>query len=619
MNNFKKKLIAICLSSTLLISSSAVSVFATEDKTVANEVTQTTSQTVEKNATNSDESTGDVQWVTVEGVVGGQLEFDFSTGTILSASRNITSAIIPETINGTTVRALGDTAFYSCWYLTEVSIPEFVNSIGANAFDICNSLTKISVDGSNNFFYDDNGVLYDRIEQALMVYPDSKAGFMYTIPEGIFTIYANAFSEADNLQQVIIPDSVQEIHAYAFSGCDNLASITISSQVEFLGDHVFRRCSSLEDITVEPYNPNYLSIDGVLFSADYETLIQYPAGKTAKYYTIPKYVTTLSEYSFEWADNLKEVTIPNNVKTIESYVFTGCTSLEKVDIPGSITTLSSGLFENCTSLTDVNIANGVEAIDSLVFYRCSSLVQIDIPSSVTTLGTNIFNDCISLQNINVDKDNLNFSSADGVLFSKDKSVLITYPLGKTDEFYNVPEGVQTIGFASFTDNINLKKVILPDGVLKLDTSAFSSSNIEQVILSDSVTEIGIGAFSDCANLQKVNIPENTTKIGYVAFQKCPNLTLYIDAENTTAINFAISNKVPYVLVRDVMYGDVNLDGNVSIVDALETMKHLSKLQTYTEEQLINADVTGGGVAIQDTLYIQMYISKIIQVFPIEYV
>ncbi|MEE1253693.1 MAG: leucine-rich repeat domain-containing protein, partial [Paludibacteraceae bacterium] len=152
--------------------------------------------------------------------------------------------------------------------------------------------------------------------------------------------YLNAYSGS-----VVIPSSVTyngttysvvSIGEDAFVACKSLSSVTIPNCVTSIGWDAFFGCSSLSSINVDSNNPNYSSVDGVLFNKDKTTLVAYPEGKQGAY-TIPNSVTSIGGWAFQGCSSLTSITIPNSVTSIEIYAFQGCTSLTSVAIPESVT------------------------------------------------------------------------------------------------------------------------------------------------------------------------------------------------------------------------------------------------------------------------------------------
>ena len=256
------------------------------------------------------------------------------------------SVVIPDSVTykGTTysVTSIGENAFRNCYALASITIPNSVTSIGESAFASCRSLTSV------------------------------------TIGESVTSIGEGAFSYCYSLTSVTIPNSVTSIGGEAFSGCSSLTSINVNAN-----------------------NANYCSIDGVLFSKDKTTLIQFPIGNTRSEYIIPNSVTSIGDYAFYECSSLTSITIPESVTSIGENAFRNCYALASITIPNSVTSIGESAFYGCSSLTSVTIGNSVTSIGWYAFYGCSSLTSVTIGESVTSIGSSAFRDCSSLTSITI--------------------------------------------------------------------------------------------------------------------------------------------------------------------------------------------------------------------------
>ena len=317
------------------------------------------------------------------------------------------------------------------------------------------------------------------------------------IKNGVTSIGDWVFYNCSSLTSITIPNSVTSIGNWVFRDCTSLTSVAIPTSVTSIGDGVFYCCESLTSIEVSNNNENYSSTDGVLFNKNKSELITYPAGKTDSEYAIPNSVTSIGSYAFFDCESLTSVTIPNSVTNIGVYAFYGCKSLTSVTIPDSVISIGDYAFSYCESLTSVTI-----------------------PNSVTSICSDAFSDCTSLKSIEVSDNNKNYSSVDGVLFNKDKTELIKYPSSKTDNTYEIPDSVTSIGAYAFQDCSRLTSVTIPNSVTSIGYGAFlGCSSLTSVTIPDSVISIGDYAFSYCESLTSVTIPNSVTGIGSNAFYK----------------------------------------------------------------------------------------------------
>ena len=298
----------------------------------------------------------------------------------------------------------------------------------------------------------------------------------------------------------------------AFSSCKNLTSVFIPDSITTIGEGAFSRCDNLTSIEVAGKNNLYKDIDGILYSKDGKTLIQYAIGKTKKSFTIPNGVTTIEDDAFEYC-NLTSIVIPNSVTTIGSSVFAYCDGLTNVVIPDSVTTIGSSVFAYCNGLTNVVI-----------------------PDSVTTIGGYVFAECYNLTSIEVAEDNTAYKDIDGNLYSKDGTTLIQYAIGKTATSFTMPNTVTVIGDYAFYSCKNLTNIGLPNSVTTIGNSALENcQNLISLIIPDSVTTIEDEAFYKCSKLTSVDIGNSVTTIGFRVFNHCAKLTSIVIPDSVTAI------------------------------------------------------------------------------------
>ena len=373
---------------------------------------------------------------------------------------SLTSVTIPDSVT-----CIGDSAFNNCTSLKSVTIPDSVTSIGPSAFYKCTSLTSIEVSGNNKNYSSVDGVLFNKDKSELITYPAGKTDSEYTIPNSVISIGLAAFCFCSNLTNVTIPDSVTSIKNSAFFWCTSLTSITIPNSVTSIGNDAFYYCTSLTSVT------------------------------------IPNSVTSIGDTAFYNCTSLTSVTIPYGVTSIGVSAFADCTNLTGVKLENSVTSIGRTAFSGCKSLTSITIPNSVTSIDYGTFGNCTSLTNVTISNSVTSIGNAVFVGCTSLISIEVSSDNKNYASIDGVLFNKDKSELITYPAGKTDSEYVIPNSVISIGDSAFKGCTNLTSIMIPDSLTSIGRDAFEyCTSLKDVYYTGSQIDwkkISIGSYNDC--------------------------------------------------------------------------------------------------------------------------
>ena len=377
-----------------------------------------------------------------------------------------------------------------------------------------NTTVTYAVTGGNIYFNTSTGTITDCDESVTKaVIPSQINGASVT------SIGERAFYNCKSLTSITLPNSVTSIGEGAFEYCESLTSIEIPNRVTSIGYGAFWGCSGLTSIE------------------------------------IPNSVTSIGERAFYYCESLTSITLPNSVTSIGNDAFWGCTSLESITLPNSVTSIGEWAFSHCDSLTSISIPNSVTSIGDCIFYDCDSLVSINIPNSVTSISYYAFKYCNSLTSINVASGNSTYSSDNGVLFDKNKRIIIQYPEGKRDASYVIPNSVTSIGDYAFEDCSSLTSIKLPNSVTSIGNWAFKDcSSLTSITLPNSVTSIAYEAFRGCSGLTSIKIPNSVTSIGDEAFNRCDSLTdVYYSGGETQWKAISIGSGNDYLLSAKIHY------------------------------------------------------------------
>lgn len=239
-----------------------------------------------------------------------------------------------------TLKTIGESAFYKC-PLNAISIPSSVTSIGAYAFEDCDSLVNVII--PNNVVHVGCGLfancdllqsvtLSNNIKELPSDYSIRDYGFfqwckslIYVhLPDSLETIGTNAFCGCETLSSITIPNSVTVIGGSAFAYCTQLTSFAFPKSLEFIGRDAFEGCSGLTTI---------------FWNATQNVDIRYDYYNNHAFKYIQNQIT-----SFIFGDSVEYITdyLCVNMKNITSFT-----------IPKTVTGIGRNAFKNCTSLTSI--------------------------------------------------------------------------------------------------------------------------------------------------------------------------------------------------------------------------------------------------------------------------
>jgi uncharacterized repeat protein (TIGR02543 family) len=343
----------------------------------------------------------------------------------------------------------------------------------------------------------------------------------------VIAIGAYAFYDCSELTEVVLPDNITGIHEYAFSGCTGISSLSIPSGTAYIDDTAFYN-SELTAIIVDHSNAYYSSYQGVMYNKFKTVIENFPPGKDYIETIVPS-ITTIASGAFATSYKISNIDIPESVTKIEGYAFYECNSITQISLSASIVELDELSFLACASLTHLNVApmnpnytteDGVlynKNLTELICCPSGKETVLYLPLTVSKISETGLMGCFDIPGFQANPSSSYFSSLDGVLFNKNKSMIIQCPVLK-EGTYTLPSSVTEIRSAAFSWCYNLTSIILPSNLKTIGPAAFMGCmSLETIAIPASVTSISDSAFNYNVALESVYFRGNAPLMGEGVF------------------------------------------------------------------------------------------------------
>lgn len=514
---------------------------------------------------------------------------------MLSKCESLASVTIPDSVT-----TIGENAFYGCKSLQQIEIPANVTEISKNAFWDCTALQAFQVAPENASFCAQEGVLYSKDLTRLVRCPEQAAvchipetvtsidtyAFSKCIclteldlPDNLLYLNENVFEKCSALERVTLPSQLTVITAGAFLDCSALQEIQIPKTVKKIGVSSFAGCISMQNFYVEAGNADYQSEDGLLLTDNGKTLFFFPNGKS--YFRLPASVETIGASSCAYSDNLTEIVIPEGVTAIEGYAFVKCGSLKKLVLPDSLDTLGINAFSNCEALETIKMPSAMTEIRSGVFSR-AAITEITVPSGLTEIPNYLFSGCKNLKTVTMP----NSVAKVGIMaFQKCDALADVYFQGTKAQW-------DTVSISDYADLSTNQSGNLP----LTDQATIHFLDTPPVVTTTATTPVTTGSTT-------------TTASSVVTTASATGSQTTSSVQTSTTVTGT-------VVVPEVLYGDVNLDGTISLSDAVLLNKRAADMVTFSEQASANADCnTDDEVNGADAIVLLQFLVNIIQELP----
>jgi hypothetical protein len=281
--------------------------------------------------------------------------------------------------------------------------------------------------------------------------------------------------------------------------------------------------------------------------------------------------------------------LPEGITTVGQHALCQNTNLKEIVFPSTLKSVQFGAISYDSALEVVNFPEGLETIEGCVLYTCYGLTDVYIPSTVTSIGENMFcSSSYGLEEFHVDEKNESYCSVNGVIFTKDMTRLVRYPLNKAETEYDIPTTVAEIAPSAFDTVTVLEKLEIPDNVKTIGERAFSMATLNELRLPHDLTVLPQYCIGSMRKLEKLYIPKSLTTMGNVActfFDVMPTIYYEGTEEDWKSIEIGSMNadfsSLEFVYnydystdISETLMGDVNNDGAFNVSDVVLLQKWL---------------------------------------------
>lgn len=459
-----------------------------------------------------------------------------------------------------------DYAVYSCSELDTIKLPATLEMEAEALTFVLSYMTKletISIEAGSRTYNTVQGMLTNAARDEIIYCPTLYKGAegVFTVPQGITSIAANAFRGRKGITEIVIPAYVENIGDRAFENCYNVEKITFNGSRRgnlTIGEYAFSANQKLQSVVFKGNAEGTLevgatTIGAYAFAPYIETTTGTINGVSVKAGDIVADLRTVTfepgvnvekigDHAFEKQPLLFKVEYGKDarINEIGSYAFAENTLIKEVNIPATTTKIGDHAYAGCIAVEHVTLVEGAANVTfgAYAFQNCEKLLTIYLPTTVQNFDGSAFDGCDNIKTIDVADGNPYLKSDEnGVLYQLENGVekkLLFYPKAIVNDnegiVDNILSTVTEIGGTVFANNAYLTEIHIGKNVTVIGEKAFSyCTKLTKVFFEDGGTEVIIGnyAFSNCNALaygttaaKSFVLPAYTKSIGAYAFEYC---------------------------------------------------------------------------------------------------
>lgn len=399
-----------------------------------------------------------------------------------SECSNLESVNVPDS-----VEVIENAAFSGCPSLKDVSIGAGLEILGNGAFAGNYSLADIAIDGDNENFVCNDGVIYNKKgEDVLYQVLSGRQADYYDMPFAVKQIKPYAFWGDYNLRNVSISSNVGEIPGYAFSNCKNLNNVDIPYSVNTIDMKAFEDCVRLRDITI-PVSVNY--IHSTAFDGCTKLNIHADEGSYAKSFADTLVLDDIEVSEYE------EAPIPNRADESDTEEEEQEQIVAPVDYYHEVSHMNAMEDEEDPSVKAKSRVIGQE-------------VYVLVDNAKATVNVGGTGEILGGEPVEEEPE---LDTVPGLAGSEEK--------GGSFPKYTLVNG-DTIAAQAYYDDDSESRAI-PGGIRRIGEFAYARAGLTSARIPEGVEEIGYAAFYHCDGLADVTIPESVKEIGVSAFDRTP--------------------------------------------------------------------------------------------------